>query len=80
LFVLNEGQRHGLFHNDAGRGFTRSTTAPLATDIGNSVAFAWGDYDNDGFVDLFVANRNGLHQSNDRTHSLRCGLRGMRLG
>jgi hypothetical protein len=32
------------------------TTGPLVTDIGNSVCSAWGDYDNDGFVDLLVGN------------------------
>jgi len=35
--------------------FTKITTGPLATDRGNSDNVAWGDYDEDGFVDAFVA-------------------------
>lgn len=33
--------------------FTRVTTGP-GGDAGNSRGAAWGDYDNDGFIDLFV--------------------------
>ena len=34
----------------------RSLTGSLANDQGHSIACAWADYDNDGFLDLFVAN------------------------
>src|SRR5215216_323202 len=33
--------------------FTKITTGP-GGDVGNSWGGAWGDYDNDGFIDLFV--------------------------
>ena len=35
--------------------FTKVTAGP-GSDVGNSRGAAWGDYDNDGFIDLFVAN------------------------
>jgi hypothetical protein len=38
--------------------FTVITAGPLVTNVGNSVGVAWGDYDNDGFVDLLVGNIN----------------------
>src|SRR5262245_4617882 len=34
--------------------FTKVTVGP-GGDVGNSWGAAWGDYDNDGFIDLFVA-------------------------
>ena len=36
--------------------FTRVTEGSIVTDVGNSRGGAWGDYDNDGFIDLFVSN------------------------
>ena len=36
--------------------FTRITSGALVEDSGNSYIPVWGDYDGDGYVDLFVAN------------------------
>ncbi|MHB1309674.1 MAG: FG-GAP-like repeat-containing protein, partial [Limisphaerales bacterium] len=52
--------------------FTKITTGPPVTDRGSSWGASWGDYDGDGFADLFVArNRNGLsalyHNNRDGT-------------
>lgn len=45
-----------LYHNSGNSTFTRIATGPGA-DIANlSFGCDWGDYDNDGFLDLFVAN------------------------
>jgi hypothetical protein len=35
------------------------TTGPIPTDGGTSVSASWGDYDNDGFVDLILGNITG---------------------
>ena len=38
--------------------FTKVTAGP-GSDAGNNRGAAWGDYDNDGFIDLFVVNIGG---------------------
>lgn len=57
-----------LFHNEGNGRFTRITTGAIVTDAGNSTASTWGDYDNDGHLDLFVANaskeKNCLYKNN----------------
>lgn len=35
--------------------FTKVIAGP-GSDVGKSYGAAWGDYDNDGFIDLFIAN------------------------
>lgn len=54
-----ETGQHRLYRNDAGQGFTNvalaagvATTAPSVPD---GFGAAWGDYDLDGWLDLFVA-------------------------
>ena len=47
-----------LFHNNGDETFTRVENSPVVTDAGHSIGAAWGDYNNDGLVDLFVPNTN----------------------
>ena len=64
LFVTNSrrsgtadpGQNNSLFHNNGDGSFTRITEGSIVNDGGVSICAAWGDYDNDGFLDLFVSN------------------------
>src|SRR5262245_33614231 len=47
--------------------FTKITTGLIVTDGGDSSGCAWGDFDNDGFPDLFVGNgstKNFLYRNN----------------
>jgi hypothetical protein len=39
--------------------FTKVTTGEIATDVRNSYACAWGDFNGDGWIDLFVPNAWG---------------------
>ncbi|MAT98547.1 MAG: hypothetical protein CL608_15500 [Anaerolineaceae bacterium] len=56
LYVVNWGQ-NVLFHNDAGQGFTDVTAqAGVGGGEANSQTASWGDYNNDGWLDLYVAN------------------------
>src|ERR1043166_6018786 len=60
LFVCNRGGNNFLYHNNGNGTFTKIVSGSIVTDVGDSVAAAWGDYDNDGFVDLYVSNRSSL--------------------
>lgn len=56
LFVVNERLQNRLYHNNGDGTFLSVTQGNIVTDIANSTGCSWGDYDNDGFLDLFVAN------------------------
>ena len=45
-----------LYHNNSDGTFTKVTEGPVVTDLTTECPGAsWGDYDNDGFLDLFVS-------------------------
>ncbi|MBI3191948.1 MAG: CRTAC1 family protein, partial [Pedosphaera parvula] len=56
-----------LYHNSGDGTFTRIISAPIADDVANCTPGIWGDYDRDGFLDLFVATfiRNSASPPND---------------
>jgi hypothetical protein len=57
LYVANESnQKNDMYHNDGGGAFTKITTGPQVTTGLQSYSASWGDYDNDGDLDVFVAN------------------------
>ena len=45
-----------LYRNDGAGAFTSITTGPLVNDLTESYSACWGDYDNDGYPDLFVSS------------------------
>jgi hypothetical protein len=69
LFVGNDGGDNFLYLNDGPPSytFTRVLAGDAVTDGGNTFGVSWGDYDNDGALDLFVANR--LNQLNFLYHN-----------
>jgi hypothetical protein len=60
LFVANGilfySEDNGLYDNQGDGTFRKVTSGSLVHDGGKSWGAAWGDYDNDGFLDLFVVN------------------------
>ncbi|MEZ4828646.1 MAG: FG-GAP-like repeat-containing protein [Bacteroidia bacterium] len=63
----NSGEPNLLYKNNGDKSFTRITTGDIVTDPGSAVGGTWGDYDNDGDLDLFVGNvgsRNKLYTNN----------------
>ena len=57
IFIPNgQNKPNSLFKNLGNGNFEKITTGALVTDLGNSVGAAWGDYNNDGYVDLLVLN------------------------
>jgi len=68
LFVANFGGDNFLYQNNGDGTFTPITAGAMVNDGGFSAGGSWGDYDNNGDLDLFVANANGednfLYQNN----------------
>lgn len=58
LFVTRVNQPNLLYHNNRDGTFTKITAAPFSSDIAISQGCSWGDYDNDGLLDLVVCNNN----------------------
>jgi hypothetical protein len=57
LFVgNNQGDLNVLYRNRGDGTFEVDSDSALSAEGGASLGTAWGDYDNDGFLDLFVAN------------------------
>ena len=75
LFSANtSGQNETLYRNKGDGTFAKITTGSIVNDGGNSAGAAWGDYDNDGFLDLFVGNWQGsrpnfLYRNNGNSNS-----------
>ena len=59
IFIANEHGSDILFHNGGAQGFSDVTATSGLTTSGGSGGAAAGDYNNDGFLDLFVASTNG---------------------
>jgi len=56
LFISNSEENNLLYHNDGDGSFTLITESPVVSADLDSGGSAWVDYDNDGDLDLFVAN------------------------
>ena len=84
LFVANRFEQNNfLYHNNGDGTFTKVLDSIAVNDGGDSWAVAWGDYDNDGFLDLFVGNLYGganflYHNNGNDNHWLKFRLIGTR--
>jgi hypothetical protein len=72
LFVSSYGVRSALFQNLGNGEFLRITNGPIYEAVAKSTGGAWADYDNDGWLDLYVSSdsdQNGLlfHNKGDGT-------------
>jgi hypothetical protein len=56
LYVGNEFGTNSLFHNNRDGTFSNVTKQAGVLDRGAAMGLSWGDYDNDGDLDLFVSN------------------------
>jgi hypothetical protein len=66
-FYAQNGGANRLYHNNEGRGFTDVTEKSGTGDTGWSLSVVAGDYNNDGYPDIVVANdfgRKNLYRNN----------------
>jgi hypothetical protein len=59
LFVSSYGQKGFLYHNDGEAGFTKIVQGGLVENVAQSSGNVWADFDNDGFIDLFMTQLGG---------------------
>jgi len=60
LFIANESNGHeNIYRNDGAGAFTKITAGPLVNNAGNTMSGSWADFDNDGDLDVFLANDQG---------------------
>ncbi len=68
VFVSNDGGNNFLYRNNTNGTFTKITNGSIVNDGGNHTGAAWGDFDNDGDLDLVVGKhpnqRCSLYQNN----------------
>ena len=62
LFIGNEHFPSQLFRNDGGGSFVDTAVEAGVTNDDFAKAAVWGDYDDDGFPDLYVSNFGGLNR------------------
>jgi enediyne biosynthesis protein E4 len=57
MFVCNENnQNENIYRNDGSGTFVKLNTGPLLTNAAHTMSSSWADYDNDGDLDVFLAN------------------------
>ncbi len=54
LVTNSSNQNNFLFRNDGNFSFTKITNDPIVTEPGYNAVSGWGDYDNDGDLDMFI--------------------------
>lgn len=54
--IQETGEINSFYENKGDGTFRLVTSGDIVTDVGTSNGSSWGDYDNDGWPDLFVAN------------------------
>ena len=72
LFVCNKTENNSLFLNMGNGTFKKIFNQNIVNDESTSCGCCWGDYDNDGDLDIFVANcgaaKNLLYRNNGNRH------------
>jgi hypothetical protein len=63
LYVVNFGQNPNRLYQNLGDGTFRETAATAGVaDSGNGLSASWADFDSDGDLDLYLANKYGVNR------------------
>ena len=63
LYITNEnGEKEDAYRNDGAGTFEKLTGLEITADGYNTMSSSWGDIDNDGDLDLFLANDGAKNQ------------------
>jgi len=56
LYVVNDFGKNNLYHNNGNGTFTDVAEESGVSDVGPGMSACWVDYDNDGWLDLYISN------------------------
>ncbi|MGH1363165.1 MAG: FG-GAP-like repeat-containing protein [Calditrichia bacterium] len=60
LFVANVDHSNKLYRNDGNNFFDITALSGISTTAQKTIAACAGDYNNDGYLDLYITNRSGM--------------------
>ena len=63
---IKPDQSNSLYRNNGGTDFTPITSGEIVNEVGKSSDACWGNFNNDSFLDLFIANGNDKTEENNR--------------
>lgn len=61
LFITNESNQNEAMYRNEGTGFTKVVIGAIVNGLSNTMSSSWGDYDNDGDLDVFLANDGSMN-------------------
>ena len=61
LYVANSTGANVLFNNNGSGSFTDVAATAAVADANNTPGAVWGDYNNDGWLDLYIANSDAAN-------------------
>lgn len=68
LFLTEWGKDNWLFENNGDGSFSKISGTEINVNSSISISCSWGDYDNDGYLDLFVGNGSTSNNVKQKSH------------